>query len=129
MAFQARTTQVDGDTEQPGAERRVALKRLEGAQRRDKNLLRYIICLIRVIENGECQPVHILLVALHQAFYGQRISRTALFKPVAVHDGHSNGLDKPHLKIFILREQDNDRITSVMIFSYKTGENNGQKLS
>ena len=46
MTLQARAAHVDGDTEQPGLERGVTAKGLEGAQRRDEYLLRRIVGII-----------------------------------------------------------------------------------
>jgi len=44
--------------------------------------------------NGERLSVHILLPGLYEIFDRQQIPIPALFKPAAIHDGHSTGLDR-----------------------------------
>ena len=89
---------IDGDAEQPGLERGVATKGLEGAQGGQEHVLRGIVGFVGVIQDGERQPVDISLIGLYQAFDCQRISLPALFEPMAVHDGHSTGLDRGQAK-------------------------------
>ncbi len=95
---QAGTAYINCDPEQPGFERRIFVERFQGAQSGEEGLLCTVICFVRVVENGEGQPVHILLICPHHFFDGERISLPALFEPMAVHDGHSNGLDASHGK-------------------------------
>ena len=67
--------------------------RNESNERSEEYFLHGIVSFVGVVEEGERQLVHILLVGLYQAFNSQRISAPAFCKPLSVHDGHSTGLD------------------------------------
>jgi GTP-binding protein LepA len=95
-AAQTGAAYIDCDPEQPGLERRIFAERFEVTQGGKEGLLCAVFRFVCIVENGESQAVHILLIGLHHFFDGERISLPALFEPMAVHDGHSNGLDAAH---------------------------------